>query len=30
LFDPGRAKATATVFAASGDKTVSKWITIRQ
>lgn len=30
LFDPGKALATATVFAASGDKTVSKWITIVQ
>ena len=30
LFDPGRAKATATVVAPSGTKTVSSWITIRQ
>jgi hypothetical protein len=30
LFDPGRALATATVVAESGDKTVSKWITIVQ
>jgi hypothetical protein len=30
VFDAGRAKATATVMAPSGDKTVSRWITIVQ
>jgi hypothetical protein len=30
VFDAGRAKATVTVMAPSGNKTVSSWVTIRQ
>jgi hypothetical protein len=30
VFDAGRAKATVTVMAPSGDKTVSSWIILRQ